>query len=301
MAMDIAARLESVRSAGYAYAPTLVDVGHGESLSVVDAGSGHPVVFSHGTPTWSYDWRRLIEHLSPQFRCVAPDHLGFGLSPRPTDADYGPEAHANRFGRLIDRYGFERYSLVVHDFGGPFALYRALDQPERIAALVVINSFAWPFSTMGRKTAFQASIAGSALFRWLYRRVNLSFVIADSAWGNGATKDPKVWAMHRSLFSSAGDRGRVLFALAESLAQDQMFFARLDQRLDRLRHTPVHLIWGMRDSAFPPAFLSRFQQAWPQASVLSLPDAGHWPHEEQPEVCAQSIETFLRASAGKEG
>lgn len=294
MSTDVASRLALVRSAGYVCSPSLVELGDGEALSVVDAGSGHPVVFSHGTPTWSFDWRQMLDRLAGQFHCIAPDHLGFGLSPRPERADYSPGAHAGRFARLIDHYGFDRYSLVVHDFGGPFALDSALEHPERIAALVVINSFAWPFSEMGTKTALQARFAGSPLARWLYRRVNMSFVIADSAWGDRTTKEPATWELHRSLFASADDRERVLFALARSLAGAQPFFARLSARLDRLRNTPLHLIWGMKDSAFPPACLRRFQQVWPHASVLALPDAGHWPHEEQPDACARSVEEFLR-------
>ena len=63
-----------------------------DGLSVIDEGSGPPVVFSHGTPTWSYEWRHLIRGLSPTHRCIAVDHLGFGLSDPPNDADYSPEA-----------------------------------------------------------------------------------------------------------------------------------------------------------------------------------------------------------------
>lgn len=289
------ARLSLARSNGYPYEPTLVDIGRGESLSVVDVGHGHPIVFSHGTPTWSYDWRRLIDHLSPRFRCIAPDHLGFGFSPRPHHADYSPEAHADRFRRLLEASSVDRYSLVVHDFGGPIALQSALDHPERIASLVVINSFAWPFEEMGTKTQMQARIAGSRLARWLYRSVNMSFLLAEAAWGDRTTKDPAIWAMHRSFFTSPAERERVLFALARSLTRSRSFLARLWERRDGLRGTPVHLVWGLKDSALPAAFLNRFQQAWPHASVLSLPAAGHWPHEEQPEVCLESVDVFLRS------
>ena len=296
-----ASQLAAVRAAGFAFTPTLVEVGDGEWLSVVDVGRGHPIIFSHGTPTWSYDWRKMIEHLGPRFRCIAPDHFGFGLSPRPPRADYSPEAHAARFRRLVDGFGFDRYSLVVHDFGGPIALDSALDQPERVASLVVINSFAWPFADMGRVTEVQARVAGSGLARWLYRRVNLSFLIAASAWGDRATKDPATWALHRSLFPSADEREQVLFALARSLSGSQRFFTRLWERRERFSNTPVHLVWGLQDSALPAAFLRRFQTAWPHASVLSLPTAGHWPFEEQPEECVRSVNAFLCSAADRAG
>ncbi len=108
-----------------------------ESLSVIDEGGGPPVVFSHGTPTWSFEWRHLILGLRDTHRCIAPDHLGFGLSARPHEADYSPEAHARRFSRLIDALELSRYSLVVHDFGGPIALDEAFNRPERIERLIL--------------------------------------------------------------------------------------------------------------------------------------------------------------------
>src|SRR5688500_8619028 len=63
-------------------------------MHYVDQGTGDPIVFVHGTPTWSFEWRHLIRGLSKSARCIAPDHLGFGLSDRPHGAPYTPEWHA---------------------------------------------------------------------------------------------------------------------------------------------------------------------------------------------------------------
>jgi haloalkane dehalogenase len=272
----------------FPFAPTLVDVGDGERLSVTDVGSGPPVLFSHGTPTWSYEWRRLIGPLSNTRRCVAPDHLGFGLSPRPSSSDYGPASHARRFRRLLDALHIDRYSLVVHDFGGPIALDAAVEHPERIETLVILNSFAWPFGDSAR-TALMARLAGTHMFRWLYRRANMSFVIARSAWGDRSSMTAHTWQPYLHVFPDPESRERVLFALARSMAGDRPFFERLGARLPRLSHTRIHLIWGMRDSAFPPRVLSKFQSVWPHATTVTLDSAGHWPHEEQPDLCVSSL------------
>jgi haloalkane dehalogenase len=277
----------------FPFSPVLFEIGNDERLSVTDVGSGPPVVFSHGTPTWSYEWRNVLGPLSATHRCIAPDHLGFGLSPRPASAEYGPEAHAERFGRLIKTLRLDRYSLVVHDFGGPFALDYALEDPSRLKTLVVINSFAWPFGDSPRNARI-ARLAGSGLFRQLYRHMNMSFRIARSAWGDSKTLTPGTWEAYTRLFPDADSRERVLFALAKSMTGSSGFFERMWRRLNRLDETRIHLIWGMKDPAFPVTALRRFQAAWPHSTTLELETAGHWPHEEQPAAVLDSLAAVLR-------
>jgi haloalkane dehalogenase len=157
--------------AAWPYAPHVHDLG-GARLHYVDEGAGAPVVLVHGTPTWSFEWRHVIAGLRGEARLIAPDHLGFGLSDRPAGAGYRPEDHAARFRAFMDAVCPQGpLTLVVHDFGGPIALDWALDHPERLAHLVVVNSWMWAFDddpSMRRK----ARLAGTPLFRWMYRRLN---------------------------------------------------------------------------------------------------------------------------------
>lgn len=274
--------------AAFPFEPRLVELGQGEALSVVDVGSGPTVVFSHGTPTWSYEWRHHLRALSARYRCIAVDHLGFGLSPRPVEGDYSPEAHARRFARLLEVLGLERYHLVIHDFGGPFALDAALTHPEQVASVTAYNTFAWAFTDSARSRRL-ARLAGTSLFRWGYGALNLSFVISRSAWGEG----PQDLRPYLSVFPDSDSRRRVLWALAKSMHGAEAFFDSLWERRGRLASTPMHVIWGLRDTAFPASALERFKQGFPHASVLELPHAGHWPHEEQPADCVSSVESFL--------
>lgn len=276
----------------FPFTPRLVDLGQGEALSVTDTGQGPVLLFSHGTPTWSYEWRHLMRALSPTHRCIAPDHLGFGLSPRPAGADYRPEAHAARFARLIEALGLERVTLLVHDFGGPFALDAALEHPEKVERLVVFNSFAWPFATT-RIERMMARMLGGALMRWFYRRFNMSFVISRSAWGDRKTMSAATWDPYVPRFPDPDSRERVLFALARSMLGSEEYFASLEKRLDRLAAKPIHLVWGMADPAFTPVHLARFRRHWPRATTLELPGVGHWPHLERPTECVTSVTHFL--------
>src|SRR5437868_15266645 len=102
-------------------------------LHYVDEGRGPPILFVHGTPTWSFEWRHLIRALRDGYRCIGVDHLGFGLSDRPRDAAYTLEAHADRPRAFVARLRLTRLTLVAHDFGGPIALPLAEEVPSRIA------------------------------------------------------------------------------------------------------------------------------------------------------------------------
>src|SRR5262245_25039500 len=77
-------------------------------IHYIDEGQGEAVLFSHGTPTWSFEFRHLVRALSASHRCIAVDHLGFGLSDRPETAVYTPEAHAKRLRELVDRLGLDK-------------------------------------------------------------------------------------------------------------------------------------------------------------------------------------------------
>ena len=99
-------------------------------LHYEDEGSGAVILFVHGTPTNSYEYRHLIAALSRRFRCIAPDHLGFGQSSRPPSFAYTPEAHAEVLKEFVEKLGLRDFTLVVHDFGGPIGLPLAVGSQE---------------------------------------------------------------------------------------------------------------------------------------------------------------------------
>ncbi|HEY0931548.1 MAG TPA: alpha/beta fold hydrolase, partial [Gemmatimonas sp.] len=201
------------------------------ALHYIDVGSGPAVCFVHGTPTCSYEWRHQIRALESSHRCIAVDHLGFGLSDRPTGAVYTPEAHAKRFRDFMEAHApSEPFTLVVHDFGGPIALDWALDNPHRLSRLVVVNSWMWSFEDDARMWK-QARMADSWLVRMLYRYANASLrLLLPAGYGNKARLDAEAHAYYQSLFPDADSRERVLFALAQSLTRSSAFFTTLWER-----------------------------------------------------------------------
>ncbi|HTV19529.1 MAG TPA: alpha/beta fold hydrolase [Polyangiaceae bacterium] len=266
-------------------------------MHYVDEGSGEPVLFVHGTPTWSFEYRGLIQPVRGFRRAIAPDHLGFGLSERPEHFEYTPEAHARALAAFVDRLGLERFALVVHDFGGPIALPLALAQPERISRLVVINSFLWPLDA-DKALAKNAQLAASELGRMLYRHLNAPLrLVMPSAFFDRNKLTPDLHRQYLSVFPDGDSRERVLWQLARCLLGSGDFYARLWQRREALRGIPALIVWGMQDPAFNPQHLRRWQRALPDAEVLDVGDAGHWPHEEQPQLVGDAVRRFLRAEA----
>jgi haloalkane dehalogenase len=277
----------------YPFTPRRLTLPEG-TISYVDEGQGEVILFVHGTPTWSFEYRHLIRALSGRYRCIAPDQLGFGLSQRPADFDYRPESHARVLARFADRLGLDRFTLVVHDYGGAIGLPLALDRPERVRRLVVLNSWMWSFAD-DPKLARGARLLGGGFGRFLYRRANLSLrVLAPYAYGDRKKLTPAIHRQYLAAFPDADSRGRVLWALARGLLGSSAHFESLWQRREQLAQIPSLVLWGMRDRALPPPLLDRWRQALPHARVVQLGDSGHWPHEEEPEVVARELEVFVR-------
>src|SRR5215471_20838263 len=132
-----------VDDALFPFESRFVDIG-GCTVHYVDEGQGPPILFLHGNPTWSFLYRDIIDLLRHRFRCIALDYPGFGLSSAPTTYRFTPAEHAHIVERFILGHDLGQLTVMGHDWGGPIALGAASRHPERIAALVVANTWAWP-------------------------------------------------------------------------------------------------------------------------------------------------------------
>ncbi len=114
----------------------------GLRLAHLDEGEGKPVVFFHGEPTWSYLWRKVIPPVRDAgFRCIAPDYAGFGRSDKPTDLGwYTYDRHVALMAALLEELDLRDATAVVHDWGGPIGLRLAIEHPERISRLVIMET-----------------------------------------------------------------------------------------------------------------------------------------------------------------
>jgi haloalkane dehalogenase len=126
--------------AGYPFEPRYVEQ-DGLRMHYLDEGGGDPVLLLHGEPTWSFLYRKVIPRLARVGRVVAPDYFGFGRSDKPVERGwYTYDRHYESIERLAEALDLRAVTVVVHDWGGPIGLRLAVEQPDRVARLVVLNT-----------------------------------------------------------------------------------------------------------------------------------------------------------------
>jgi haloalkane dehalogenase len=125
---------------GWAHEPRYVEQ-DGLRLHFVDEGSGDPVLLLHGEPTWGYLYRKMIPTLATVARAVAPDYFGFGRSDKPTRIeDYSYDFHSTSIERFVDELDLRGVTVVVQDWGGPIGLRLAVERPDVVSRLVILNT-----------------------------------------------------------------------------------------------------------------------------------------------------------------
>ena len=123
----------------------------GARIAYRDSGTGEPVIFLHGTPSHSGEWRHVLPQVEAAgHRTIAYDLLGYGRSERPVQRDTSVAAQADLLGELLDELGVSAACVVAHDIGGAVGMRFALAHPERVRKLVLIDSVSydsWPSAT----------------------------------------------------------------------------------------------------------------------------------------------------------
>jgi len=269
----------------------------GRRIHFVDEGKGRPVLLVHGNPTWSFVWRKVLRGVLAEegLRVIAPDLLGFGLSSKPArPSDHTVGLHVETLAGLWEALGLQNVILVAQDWGGPIGLgaaaaRMALD-PSSLAGLVLGNTSVLAPRRPMRTTAFHRfshlPIASDLAFRGLLFPVPvLDRVQGDRDSLGWSEKRAYAWPL-RHLRDRAGPLG---LARMVPDREDHPSLPALERigAWARDYRGPVSLVWGTRDPILGRA-LARHQDAWPQASVTSLP-AGHFLQEEVPEDLVASI------------
>jgi len=260
-------------------------------LHYIDEGKGEILLFVHGTPSWSFDFRNIIKTLSSSYRCIAIDHIGFGLSDKPWDYDYSTIRHSENLKRFIESQNLNHITLVVHDFGGPIGLNFAIKYPDKIKNIVILNSWLWSaqndpdFIKMSR-------ILKSPMLPFLYLYFNFSprFILPRSFGDKKISQ--AILKQYTLPFATIKQRKGPL-AFARSLLNDQDWFQSLWGNRKPVIEKPVLLIWGMKDPVLKPTYLQKFISGFKNTQTLILDTCGHFPQEEESERVSQAILEFI--------
>ncbi len=255
-------------------------------MHYVDEGTGPPVLFCHGNPTWSFLYRKVITLLRGSFRCIAVDYLGFGLSERPQAYGYTAEEHVRCVGELVDHLRLDGFIPMGHDWGGAVSMGVATGRPERVRGVILGDTWFWPADL--RMRAFSRVMSTS----WMRRRLLDTNIFVEWAMPLGTARrlTPAEMDHYRKVQPAAGPR-RGVAELPRQLLSAAPLLSRLARDVPAvLGAKPALLLWGRKDLAFRPAhLLPRMQAAFPDNVTVVLPHAGHYIQEDAPEEIAQAI------------
>lgn len=266
----------------------------GATVHYVDEGSGPPILFLHGNPTWSFLYRGILQGLRDRFRCVAPDYPGFGFSLAPDGYGYTPAEHAAVVEGLVGALDLSGVTLMGQDWGGPIGLWVAGRHPERFRALLLGNTFAWPLDGDPHFERF-SRLMGGPIGGFLIRRFN-AFVNVLLPMGVRRRRLPRdVMRAYRWPFRARAAR-RPTHVFPRELLGSRAFLAEVERGLGRLRDLPVLLLWGDRDPAFRDVERRRFEALFPRHQTIILRGAGHFIQEDAPEEIVQAIRAWSPGS-----
>ncbi len=264
----------------------------GLRLARVDEGpaDAHPVVLVHGEPTWGFLWRHVIPPLlDAGLRTIVPDQVGFGRSDKPARRDwYTYDRLVESFAAHIEALDPGPVTLVVHDWGGVVGLRWAVENPERVARLVLLNTGLW---TKGGRH----SEAWMAFRRWIEDVEELP--IATMIQGATATDLPAaVTAAYEAPFPAPEHQAGALQLPVlvpvedDDPGADEMTRARAKlQRWD----APAYVLWGRDDPLLPTKVGERFVRDIPTAEEVDTVAGMHFLQEDSGEEVGRRIAAFV--------
>lgn len=265
---------------------------HGD-VHYVDEGRGPVLLMLHGNPTWSFEFRHLIRALSQDFRCVAVDHLGFGLSDKPFGVDYTPALHAANVEQLVRELGLRDLTLVVHDWGGPIGLSYAAGHPENVRAVVMSNTWCWPVRPLDLYYQGFSRFMGGPIGRYLIRNHNFFVdVVLPKAVANQAVLTPAVMEHYRRPFASPEDR-KASWCFPRQIVAAGSWIESIWSRRDAFSRLPFLILWGEKDIAFRLQELEVWTRTLRNSCVERYPAVGHSMAEEAPAQAVASIQRFM--------
>jgi pimeloyl-ACP methyl ester carboxylesterase len=261
---------------------------HSPFIACGNRDLGDAVVFVHGNPGSSEDWRPLVARVGAFGRAIALDMPGFGKADKPKDFQYTVAGYARHLDGALTELGIQRAHLVLHDFAGAWGLAWAAAHPGQLASVTLINiglmpGYRWHYLARIWRTPvvgeiFQAAATRSG-FRLLLKHGNprgLPRSFVDRMYDD---YDRGTRRAVLRLYRATNNPG----ALADEMGA---IFRQLD--------VPALIIWGAADPYVPVAYAERQREFFRRVKVVILERSGHWPFADDPEAIDATLVPFLR-------
>lgn len=281
----------------------------GVELDVATAGdpAAPAIILLHGFPESHRTWRHQIPELARTHFIIAPDQRGFARSSKPEGAEnYTPDKTVADLLALADHFGKDRFTLVGHDWGGAIAWMAALQHPNRVERLIIVNA---PHPFVFQKSLFDdmEQRAASQYIR-LFRNPGLEAQIEAMGLGTffdttfAKHADPALLAPERDAYLDQWGQAGALTAMLNWYRASAIVVPAMDETPDRPAfldgpfpplQMPVLVIWGMGDKALLPVQLEGLNALVPNFTVVKVADAGHFVPWERPEAVTAAIQNWL--------
>jgi haloalkane dehalogenase len=273
---------------------------NGLKYHYLDEGAGKPVLMLHGNPSWSFYYRNLVKALSPDYRCIVPDHIGCGFSDKPNDKnyDYTLAQRVDDLEKLIESLNIkEKITLVLHDWGGMIGMAWAARHPEMVERLVILNTAAFH---LPKEKPFPLALKicrDTALGAFLVRGFNAFSLAASFAGCESHPMPTALRKLYRLPYNSWKNRIATLrFVQDIPLKKGDRNYdlvTSVSEGLEQFSELPVMILWGEKDFVFDRYFLGEWRRRFPGAEVHSWPDAGHYVLEDMKEEVIPLIAAFM--------
>jgi haloalkane dehalogenase len=257
-------------------------------MHYVDEGRGAPVLLLHGEPTSSFLWRSIVPQLPG--RKIAPDLIGFGRSDKPEDIGwYSYDRHVDSIARLVAELDLRELTLVVHDWGGPIGLRVAVEEPERIERLVILNT-----GIGGGRPPGETWLRFREVVRQLGGALEIGRVVEA---GTAQGLSDEVREAYDAPFPTPESKAGVLaFPELVPTDPDHPNTEPMNRVLEALTRweKPTLVVWGAEDTVLPSAFAKRFVELIPGArGPVLVEGASHFLQEDKPDEVAETIREFI--------
>lgn len=258
----------------------------GARIHYVDEGDGPVLLMLHGQPTWSFLFRHLVERLRDEFRCVALDYPGFGLSTAPPGYAFRIHEQVRMVEGFVQRLDLDAITPVGHDWGGPIGMALAVRHPERVRAFVIGNTWAWPADKLAPR-AFSLIMGGPA-GHILVRRLN---VFGKVFLRKGMTKRTLTEAEHAMYLGPhpTPTAREPVHTMPREIRAARPLLAEIESGIQRVADRPALIVWPTEDGVFGAEELQRWQETFDDHETVMLEGAGHYLWEDDPDAIAAAI------------
>lgn len=274
---------------------------NGLNYHYLDEGCGEPMVLVHGNPTWSFYYRSLVHAFSGGYRVIVPDHMGCGLSDKPSIEQYGfrLKNRVDDLGYLIKYLNLSQpLTLVVHDWGGMIGLAWAMDHLDKVARIVITNTAGF-FPPGGKSIPWRLRLirTPNALMNRMVLHWNLFSRFA--LWMAPKHRLPAdIKAGLAAPYNTPRNRLATL-KFVQDIPLDAKdpsgaIVAAVEQRLEQIGQKPAIILWGAHDFVFNRDYYNEWRRRWPRAETHWFEDAGHYLFEDIPDKIISHIKEFLR-------